>query len=50
FSEARQLWGSLLITCRDIQRQVLAISPADAPRIAALLMAFCYSLKHQLRR
>jgi len=50
FSEARQMWGSLLISCRDIQRQVLAISPADAPRIASLLLAFCYSLKHQLRK
>lgn len=49
FTEARQLWGGLLIACRTIQRQVEAISPASGPRIAALLMAFCYSLKHQLR-
>ncbi|MCX0499979.1 bestrophin family protein [Erwinia billingiae] len=50
FTEARQLWGNLLIASRTIMRQVLAISPADAPRISALLMAFCYSLKHQLRQ
>ncbi|WP_338563161.1 bestrophin family ion channel [Erwinia sp. E_sp_B01_3] len=50
FTEARLLWGGLLIACRTIMRQVQAISPADAPRISALLMAFCYSLKHQLRR
>lgn len=50
FTEARQLWGNLLIASRTIMRQVLAISPTDAPRISALLMAFCYSLKHQLRQ
>lgn len=49
FTEARQLWGGLLIACRTILRQVMMVSPADAPRISALLMAFCYSLKHQLR-
>ncbi|KGT94841.1 inner membrane protein, bestrophin family [Erwinia typographi] len=50
FTEARLFWGGLLIACRTILRQVHAISPADAPRITALLMAFCYSLKHQLRK
>lgn len=49
FTEARMLWGGLLIACRTILRQVMMVSPADAPRISALLMAFCYSLKHQLR-
>ncbi|WP_428945977.1 bestrophin family protein [Pantoea sp. FN060301] len=49
FTEARQLWGGLLIACRTILRQVDAISPASGPRITALLMAFCHSLKHQLR-
>ncbi|CAK9885239.1 MAG: hypothetical protein XXXJIFNMEKO3_01635 [Candidatus Erwinia impunctatus] len=49
YTEARMLWGSLLITCRTILRQVQAIAPGDAQRISVLLMAFCYSLKHQLR-
>lgn len=49
-TEARQLWGGLLIASRTLLRQVHAISPADATRVTALLMAFCYSLKHQLRR
>ena len=50
FSEARQFLGSLLIACRTIQRQVMAVCPADTPRVQALLLAFCASLKHQLRR
>ncbi|CAO96907.1 bestrophin family protein [Erwinia tasmaniensis] len=49
YIEARMFWGNLLIACRTLQRQALAISPADAPRVTALLLAFCYSLKHQLR-
>ncbi|MCU5774890.1 hypothetical protein N5923_20930 [Erwiniaceae bacterium BAC15a-03b] len=49
FTEARQLWGGLLIACRTIQRQALAICPAEVPKVTALLMAFCYSMKHQLR-
>jgi len=50
FSEARHFFGALLIACRTLQRQVLALFPEDAARIQALLLAFCYSLKHQLRR
>ncbi|KQN61831.1 hypothetical protein GKQ23_10595 [Erwinia sp. E602] len=50
FVEARMFWGNLLIACRTLSRMALAISPADAPRVNALLLAFCYSLKHQLRR
>lgn len=50
FSEARHFLGALLIACRTLQRQVLAVCPEDAPRVQALLLAFCYSLKHQLRR
>lgn len=50
FIEARQFWGNLLIACRTLQRLALAISPTEAPRVTSLLLAFCYSLKHQLRR
>lgn len=50
FIEARMFWGNLLIACRTLQRLAQAISPAEAPRVMALLLAFCYSLKHQLRR
>lgn len=50
FSEARHFLGQLLIACRTLQRQVMAICPADLPYIQSLLLAFCYSLKHQLRR
>lgn len=49
FIEARMFWGNLLIACRTLQRLALAISPADAPRVMSLLLAFSYSLKHQLR-
>jgi putative membrane protein len=50
FSEARHFLGALLIACRTLQRQVMAVCPADAPRVQRLLLAFCTSLKHQLRR
>lgn len=50
FSEARHFLGALLIACRTLQRQVIAICPAELPRVQALLLAFSYSLKHQLRR
>jgi len=50
YIEARQFWGNLLIACRNLQRLALAISPSEAPRVTSLLLAFCYSLKHQLRR
>ncbi|WP_130834886.1 bestrophin family protein [[Erwinia] mediterraneensis] len=50
FSEARRFLGELLIACRTLQRQVLTIAPAYTPRAQALLLAFCYALKHQLRR
>ncbi|WP_324028491.1 hypothetical protein GC087_13400 [Pantoea sp. JZ2] len=49
FSEARLLLGALLIACRNILRQVIAFCPADAERVQAMLLAFCASLKHQLR-
>ncbi|RWR03472.1 hypothetical protein ED28_00360 [[Pantoea] beijingensis] len=49
YTEARQMWGNLLIACRNIQRQALAICPHEAQQVTSLLLAFCYSMKHQLR-
>jgi len=51
FTEARTLWGSMLITHRSLLRQVKSV-PLDAEKaheFAALQMAFSYSMKHQLR-
>ncbi len=53
FTEARKLWGSLLITQRSLLRQVksiLLLDEAAAREFSALMMAFCWSLKHQLRQ
>lgn len=51
FNEARCLWGMLLITTRSISRQVQSIlnDKADSLLTAQFLMAFSWSLKHQLR-
>jgi putative membrane protein len=51
FNEARCLWGMLLITTRSISRQVQSIlnDKADSLLVAQFLMAFSWSLKHQLR-
>ncbi|WP_374342180.1 bestrophin family protein [Azonexus sp.] len=51
FSEARHLWGSLLVTARSILRQLKSALPneADARTFAGLLIAFAWCLKHQLR-
>ncbi|QKJ86975.1 hypothetical protein PMPD1_2027 [Paramixta manurensis] len=49
YTEARVLWGNLLIACRTVQRQVIAVCPQERESIMQLLLAFCYSLKHQLR-
>lgn len=51
FNEARCLWGMLLITTRSISRQVQSIlnDKADSLLAAQFLMAFSWSLKHQLR-
>ena len=52
FTEARQLWGSLLITSRSLLRQVKSVFGRDgeeAQIFGGLLMAFAWSLKHQLR-
>jgi len=52
--EARKLWGELLIRTRNLTRQSIGIlghPPGDPQlqRLVALLCAFTYSLKHQLR-
>lgn len=51
FNEARQLWGMLLITSRTLVRQVAGVlaNTGDRQHVAALLTAFAWSLKHQLR-
>ena len=52
FVEARNLWGSLLITVRTLLRQIKSLLPDDKAvhqKIAHLLIAFSWSLKHQLR-
>ena len=51
FNEARCLWGMLLITTRSVSRQVQSIlnNKADSLLAAQFLMAFSWSLKHQLR-
>jgi putative membrane protein len=52
FVEARHLWGMLLIAERSLLRQLLTLE-AQAPethrRITDYLIAFSWSLKHQLR-
>lgn len=53
--EARKLWGALLNTTRSLARQAITMSglPAEAKENAhfiRLLIAFTYSLKHQLRQ
>lgn len=52
FVEARQLWGNLLITERSLLRQAKALhlAPAARQRLTALLVAFAWALKHQLRQ
>lgn len=52
FTEARRLWGSLLITQRSLLRQIKSVLPEqddEAKSFAALMIAFSWSLKHQLR-
>lgn len=52
FTEARGLWGSLLIVNRSLLRQIRSIFPHRpelAKEFAALQIAFSYCLKHQLR-
>ncbi len=51
--EARQMWGDMLIAGRSLGSQVLAYVPADEGFVpcdfVGKLIAFTYSLKHQLR-
>jgi putative membrane protein len=50
FWEGRKQWGSLLNTTRSLARQALTLGlPADARPFVRLLIAFTYTLKHQLR-
>lgn len=54
FWEARKLWGALLNDTRSLARQAGSLTTlrADDPRLRGfvmLLVAFTYSLKHQLR-
>jgi ion channel-forming bestrophin family protein len=53
--EARKLWGALLNTTRSLARQALTMSGYQTPcpevtHFIHLLIAFTYSLKHQLRQ
>lgn len=51
FNEARGLWGSLLIAERSIIRQIKSVLPDknNVQTITPLLIAFAWSLNHQLR-
>lgn len=52
FTEARVLWGTLVIVNRSLLRQVKSLFPQRpelAQEFANLLLAFTYSLKHHLR-
>jgi len=54
FWEARKLWGMLLVTARSLLRQAQTLTgrrPDDPVVVGfrALLVAFAYQLKHQLR-
>ena len=52
YTEARQLWGSLLITQRSLLRQVKSVLSDEQQihQFSRLLIAFAWSLKHHLRR
>ena len=53
FVEARNLWGTVLIAERTLIRQLKNILPAEhhtQQKIASYLIAFGWSLKHQLRK
>lgn len=55
FWEARKLWGMLLVTARSLLRQAQTLTGRrpDDPAVrefTALLIAFAYQLKHQLRQ
>ena len=51
--EARTLWGNMLITHRNILRNIKALLPEDKQfnrDFSNLLIAFSWSLKHELRK
>ncbi|HCQ8412701.1 TPA: ibestrophin [Klebsiella michiganensis] len=53
FVEARNLWGTVLIAQRTLVRQLKNILPAESAahqRLVSYLVAFSWSLKHQLRK
>ena len=55
FTEARLLWGNLLISSRTLMSQILCYQPesadeAERTHVANTLIAFIYALKHQLRK
>ena len=53
FVEARNLWGTVLIAQRTLVRQLKNILPTESAahqRLVSYLVAFSWSLKHQLRK
>lgn len=53
FVEARNLWGTVLIAQRTLVRQLKNLLPAESAahqRLVSYLVAFSWSLKHQLRK
>lgn len=53
FVEARNLWGTVLIAQRTLVRQLKNILPMESEshqRMVSYLVAFSWSLKHQLRK
>ncbi|WP_434663685.1 bestrophin family protein [Klebsiella sp. MISC125] len=53
FVEARNLWGTVLIAQRTLVRQLKNILPMESEshqRLVSYLVAFSWSLKHQLRK
>lgn len=53
FVEARNLWGTVLIAQRTLVRQLKNILPMESEshqRLVSYLIAFSWSLKHQLRK
>ncbi|GAC1319416.1 MAG: bestrophin family ion channel [Collimonas sp.] len=55
FTEARLLWGNLLISSRTLMSQILCYQPesvdeVERTHVTNTLIAFIYALKHQLRK
>jgi ion channel-forming bestrophin family protein len=51
FNEARNLWGTLLISARALTSQMLCYAPSDTDKLhtSHTLIACVYALKHRLR-